>query len=154
MWHLTTCKISVSFSSLKWIKNEMIFYRISELMQHWIIKCLFLRNMEPLKPQKSWKWVAPNFVQVHEAVLKAETLITWPYIKIDSIENMFLVFHRKQDLTFHSNCLRMSCFLWNVILIFHRKQDLTFHLNFLRRSCTSIFVKNKKKKKINFHLMT
>ena len=32
MWHLTVCKISVSLSFLNWIKNEMIFYLISELM--------------------------------------------------------------------------------------------------------------------------
>ena len=32
MWHLTACKISVSLSFLNWVKNEMIFYRISELM--------------------------------------------------------------------------------------------------------------------------
>ena len=32
MWHLTTCKISGSFSFLNWIKHELIFYRISELM--------------------------------------------------------------------------------------------------------------------------
>ena len=32
MWHLTACKISVSLSFLYWIKNEMIFYRTSELM--------------------------------------------------------------------------------------------------------------------------
>ena len=32
MWHLTACKFSVSLSFLNWIKNEMIFYRISELM--------------------------------------------------------------------------------------------------------------------------
>ena len=32
MQHLTACKISVSLSFLSWIKNEMIFYHISELM--------------------------------------------------------------------------------------------------------------------------
>ena len=32
MWHLTACKISVSLSFLNWIKIEMIFCRISELM--------------------------------------------------------------------------------------------------------------------------
>ena len=32
MWHLTASKISVSPSFLNWIKNEMIFYRNSELM--------------------------------------------------------------------------------------------------------------------------
>ena len=32
MWHLTACKISFSLSFFNWIKNEMIFYRISELM--------------------------------------------------------------------------------------------------------------------------
>ena len=32
IWHLWTCKISVSLSFLKWIKNEIIFYHISELM--------------------------------------------------------------------------------------------------------------------------
>ena len=32
MWHLIACKISVSLSFFNWIKNEMIFYRISELM--------------------------------------------------------------------------------------------------------------------------
>ena len=32
MWHLTACKIIVNLSFLNWIKNEMSFYRISELM--------------------------------------------------------------------------------------------------------------------------
>ena len=32
MWHLIVCKISVSLSFLNWIKNEIIFYRISELI--------------------------------------------------------------------------------------------------------------------------
>ena len=93
MWHLRACKNSVSLSFLNWIKNEMIFDRISELMLvtlirdmikrsfrfknerlieilqavrchilclclyhifnllnlSWLIKCLFLRNMEPLR---------------------------------------------------------------------------------------------------------
>ena len=97
MWHQTACKISVSvsffffcfffFCFLKWSKNEIDFYCISELMMatliqrydkesfhfknerlteilldirchicinnfinfSWINKCLFLRNMEPLK---------------------------------------------------------------------------------------------------------
>ena len=30
MWHLTAHKISVSLSFLNWVKNEMIFYSISE----------------------------------------------------------------------------------------------------------------------------
>ena len=32
MWCLKACKISVSLLFLNWIKNETIFYRISELM--------------------------------------------------------------------------------------------------------------------------
>ena len=32
MWHMTDCKISVSLPFLNWIKNEMIFDRIFELM--------------------------------------------------------------------------------------------------------------------------
>ena len=32
MWHLTAYKISVSLLFLNWIKIEIIFYRISELM--------------------------------------------------------------------------------------------------------------------------
>ena len=32
MWHLTAWKISGGLSFLNWIKNEMIFYHISELM--------------------------------------------------------------------------------------------------------------------------
>ena len=32
MWQLTACKISVSLSFLTWIKNEIVFYHISELM--------------------------------------------------------------------------------------------------------------------------
>ena len=32
MWHLTACKISVGLSFSNCIKNEMIFYRIFELM--------------------------------------------------------------------------------------------------------------------------
>ena len=32
MWHLKACKISFSLSFLNWVKNEMIFYRIAELM--------------------------------------------------------------------------------------------------------------------------
>ena len=33
MWHLTASKISNSLSFLNWIKNEKIFYGISELIQ-------------------------------------------------------------------------------------------------------------------------
>ena len=32
MWHLTAYKISVSLSFLNWIRIEMTFYRISELI--------------------------------------------------------------------------------------------------------------------------
>ena len=32
MWHLTACKILVSLSVLNWIKTEMIFNHVSELM--------------------------------------------------------------------------------------------------------------------------
>ena len=32
MWYMTACKISVSHSFLNWIKNEMIFFHISELV--------------------------------------------------------------------------------------------------------------------------
>ena len=32
MWHPTACRISFSLLFLDWIKNEMIFYHISELM--------------------------------------------------------------------------------------------------------------------------
>ena len=38
MWHLAACKISVSLLFLNWIKSEMIFYGISELMLATIIK--------------------------------------------------------------------------------------------------------------------
>ena len=38
MWHMTACKISVSLSFLKWVKNEMNFYRISELMLETLIQ--------------------------------------------------------------------------------------------------------------------
>ena len=40
MWHLTACTFSDSLSFWNWIKNEMIFYRISELMLATLIqKC-------------------------------------------------------------------------------------------------------------------
>ena len=42
MWHLTACEISISLSFLKWIKNEMIFHSISEL----ILAILILRYDE------------------------------------------------------------------------------------------------------------
>ena len=32
MWHMTAYKNSVSLAFLNWIKNEMIFYHISEFM--------------------------------------------------------------------------------------------------------------------------
>ena len=32
MWHLTACTISVSLPFLNWIKSEIIFYHISEIM--------------------------------------------------------------------------------------------------------------------------
>ena len=38
MWHLTACKISVSLSFLSWIKIEIIFYRIFELMLETLIQ--------------------------------------------------------------------------------------------------------------------
>ena len=75
MWHLTACKVSVSLLFLNWIKNEMIFLSylwtnvvnfyltfcdcinqyINLLNLSWIIKCLFLRHMEPLTLQSSRK---------------------------------------------------------------------------------------------------
>ena len=38
MWRLKACKISVGLLFLNWIKNEMIFYRISELMLATLIR--------------------------------------------------------------------------------------------------------------------
>ena len=38
MWHLTACKISVSLSFFRLIKNEMIFYGIAELMLSTLIQ--------------------------------------------------------------------------------------------------------------------
>ena len=38
MWHLTVYKNSVSLAFFNWIKNEMIFYRISELMLATLIR--------------------------------------------------------------------------------------------------------------------
>ena len=32
MWHLTAVKISFRLLYLNWIKNEIIFYRVSEFM--------------------------------------------------------------------------------------------------------------------------
>ena len=75
MWNLIACKISVGMSFLNWVKNEMIFYCISELMlailkfrdmikNHfklipyinllnlsWIIKCLFFEEYGAFKKQ-------------------------------------------------------------------------------------------------------
>ena len=45
MWHPTTYKISVSLSYLNWIKNEMIFYCISELMFLCIYRLRTLYNL-------------------------------------------------------------------------------------------------------------
>ena len=41
MWHLTACKISVSVLFLNWIKNEMIFYRIFELILATLIHTIY-----------------------------------------------------------------------------------------------------------------
>ena len=45
MWHLTACKISVNLSFLNRIKNEMIFYRISELMLATLIQRYDKKNL-------------------------------------------------------------------------------------------------------------
>ena len=45
-------------------------------------------------------------------------------------DDIFLIFPRKQDLTFQANCLLRRQFAWNV---FPRKQDLTFQANCLLR---------------------
>ena len=43
MWHLTACRISVSLLFLNWIKSEMIFNHISELLLATLIqKCQIL----------------------------------------------------------------------------------------------------------------
>ena len=49
MWPLTACKISVNLSFLNWIKNEMIFYGISEFMvatliQRYVKKSFHFKN--------------------------------------------------------------------------------------------------------------
>ena len=50
MWLLTACKISVSLWFLNWIKNEMIFYHISEqLLSYRKLNAFFL-------PLLSWSW--------------------------------------------------------------------------------------------------
>ena len=38
MWHVTACKMSFDLSCLSFIKNEMIFYRISDLMLETLIQ--------------------------------------------------------------------------------------------------------------------
>ena len=54
MLHLTACKISVSLSVLNWIKNEMIFYRISELMSPILIQRYDEKSFyfDPLQKQR------------------------------------------------------------------------------------------------------
>ena len=49
MWHLTACKISDSLSFLNWIKNEVIFYRISELMLATLIQRYDKKKKKTLK---------------------------------------------------------------------------------------------------------
>ena len=56
MWHLTACKFSVSFSFLNWIKNEMIFYRIPELMLATIIQRCHKKNHSISRTRDSLKF--------------------------------------------------------------------------------------------------
>ena len=55
MWYLTTCKISVSLLFLKWIKNEMIFYRISELILATLIQRYDKNKQNKTKKKKKKK---------------------------------------------------------------------------------------------------
>ena len=61
MWHLTACKISASLSFLNWVKNEIIFYHISELM----LATLILRYD---KKKKKFQYKNDRLTEILQAV--------------------------------------------------------------------------------------
>ena len=65
MWYLTTCKISVSLLFLNRIKNEMIFYRISELMLPTLIQRYDKKIISFLIQLTNWNFTGcqmPDFI--------------------------------------------------------------------------------------------
>ena len=88
MWHLTVCKISVSLSFLNWIKNEMIFYRFSELILpahdyintiHQFIKPFLDKKMSIFDKYGAFKY---RIIIKKEIILKGQKLLLiakWPY---------------------------------------------------------------------------
>ena len=56
MWHLTAWKISVSLSFLNWIKKEMIFYRISEIMLATLIQRYLKKIISFQERETNWKF--------------------------------------------------------------------------------------------------
>ena len=85
MWYLTPCKTSVSLSFLNWIKNEMIFYHISELMLatlihrydqksfHFITKTRLFEYIENFTT-KNWKFSDKNSDIFHISAQKTTSL--------------------------------------------------------------------------------
>ena len=56
MWHLTAWKISVSLSILNWIKKEMIFYHISEIMLATLIPRYLKKIISFQEQETNWKF--------------------------------------------------------------------------------------------------
>ena len=55
MWHLTAYKFSFSLSFFNWIKDKMIFYRISELLWLTLIQRYDKKQQQQQKKKKKKK---------------------------------------------------------------------------------------------------
>ena len=73
MWHLTACKISVGLSFLNRIKNEMIFYRISELM---------LRTLIQRQDKKSFHFKNERLTEILQGQVPHFMIVLIPYINL------------------------------------------------------------------------
>ena len=77
MWPLTACKISASLLFLNWVKTEIIFYRISELMLATLIQRYDIKSFH-FKNETNWKFTG---CQVPHLIIVLIPYIVYQFIK-------------------------------------------------------------------------
>ena len=126
MWHLTPCKIPVCLSFLKWIKNETIFYSISEsmlatLIQRYDKKC---KNISVLIRFKNER--------LTETLQTVTCHILWSYLCHITINETFLLLRSMGPLSLHGGtCTHVqnlnSQRIW--VFLFKQKRRQIFNLS-------------------------
>ena len=71
MWHMIACKMSASLLCLNWIKNGMIFYRISELMLATLIQ-RYDKNHSISRTREVFNWFRSKIVGIFGVAIYTE----------------------------------------------------------------------------------